>query len=303
LIFAVSVASPVRMVDDLTRGRPLPRQAGSAETAGDPEGAMMKRVLGAIGMVLGVIGIAICLALIVGTWIGRGAVSAELASIVAGIDGRLHRVDAALDALEGRLERAQGRVEQSGTIAMQLGRDAAADGPIADALRETADQLVDTYGDLRESYVTAREGVVDARERLDQVRQRFPLLPIPELPGDRLQALDQRLRDLNASLVQMRTDLSTREGPVERIRDRIVTATNNVAAGIEEIASQVSDVGARVEGARSSLEETQAAIEGWVTIGAIILSLLCLYGVLLNLCLFVVARAWFRPPAATPVAA
>ena len=263
----------------------------------------MKRVLGAIGMTLGVIGIVVCLASLAGIWIGRAALNDDLASIVAGLDRRLQRVDTALDELESRLERAQGRVEQGGAIAMQLGRDGAADGPIADALRETADGLVDTYADVRESYVTVREGVLDAHERLDQVRQRFSRLPIPELPGDRLQALDQRLRDVNASLVQMRTDLRTREGPVERLRDRTVMAMNNVAAGIGEIASQMNDFGSRVNVVRASLDEVQATVEGWVTVGAIVLSLLSLYGVLLNLCLFVVARSWFRPPAAMPVAA
>ena len=111
------------------------------------------------------------------------------------------------------------------------------------------------------------------------------------------------MRDLNASLVQTRIELRAREGPVDRIRDRVVTVMNNVATGFGEIASQVNDIGARMDGARTSLQETQAAIEGWVTVGAIVLSLLSLYGVLINVCLFVVGRAWFRTPAATPVAA
>jgi hypothetical protein len=263
----------------------------------------MRRVLGAIGMTLGVIGIVVSLALTVGIWFGRGAVNTELASIVAGIDGRLQRVDAALDALEGRLETAQGRVNQAGANAMQLGQGPAADGPVMDSLREATDRLVDEYADMRESYVTAREGIVDARERLDQMRRRFPRLPIPQLPGDQLQAIDQRLRDVNASLVQMRLDLGTREGPAERLRDRIVMATNNAATGLGEIVSQVSALESQVDGARTSLEETHSTIEGWVTLGAIILSLLCLYGALLNLCLFVVARAWFRRPTAMPVTA
>ena len=69
---------------------------------------IVRRVLGAVGMTLGVIGIIICLASIAGIWIGRGAVNGELASIVAGIDRRLQRVNVALEALESRLERAQG---------------------------------------------------------------------------------------------------------------------------------------------------------------------------------------------------
>ena len=80
----------------------------------------MKRVRGVIGMTLGVIGIVISLAMLVGTWIGRPSVSSELASISAGIDGRLQRVDAALDELASRLETAQGRVEQASANAMQL---------------------------------------------------------------------------------------------------------------------------------------------------------------------------------------
>jgi hypothetical protein len=151
---------------------------------------------------------------------------------------------------------------------------------------------------MRESFVSAREGIVDTWETLDRLRLRFPILPIPQLPGDRLEALDQRLRDLNASLVQLRTDLRNREGPVERVRDRVVGALNSVSTGLGEAASQVSDVDARVGEARTSLAETQATAEGWVTVAAIVATLLSLYGVLLNLCLFVVGRAWFRRPAA-----
>src|SRR4051812_13167541 len=147
-------------------------------------------------MVLGVIGIVISLGLLIGVWIGRGAVNTELASIVDGIDGRLQRVDAALDQLASRLETAQARANEAITNARQLGQGPLADGPVVDALRETTDQLTDTYTDLREWYVTAREGTLDAHERLDQLRQLFPRLPIPELPGDRLQTLDQQLRNL-----------------------------------------------------------------------------------------------------------
>ena len=56
--------------------------------------------------------------------------------------------------------------------------------------------------------------------------------------------------------------------------------------------------------ARELIDAVAVAVAGKdPVVGAIVLSLLSLYGVLLNLCLFVVARAWFRPPAAMPVAA
>src|SRR3954452_6816157 len=142
-------------------------------------GAIVKRALGAIGMTLAGIGIVISLAMIVGIWSGRGAVSSELASISAGIDGRLQRVDAALDHLTNRLEAAQGRVNEASANAMQLGQGSTGDGPIVDALGEKAEQLADDYADMRESFVIAREGIIDARERLDWLRQQFPMLPIP----------------------------------------------------------------------------------------------------------------------------
>jgi methyl-accepting chemotaxis protein len=254
-------------------------------------------------MALAVIGIVISVALIVGIWMGRGAVNSELASISAGIDGRLQRVDAALDQLSRRLERAQGRVDGASTVAMKLGEGPVADGPLADALRETTDQLADDYADMRDSFATAREGINAASDLLDWVRQRFPMLPIPRLPGDLVQALDQRLTELNASVTQLRTELSTRQGPVERLGDRVGAALNNVATKIGEVASQVRSVQARINDARTTLVETQATAERWVTVGAILASLFNLYGILVNLCLFVVARAWFRPPSAMPAAA
>ena len=261
----------------------------------------MKRVLGGIGMTLAVIGIVLSVATIVGIWIGRGAVNDQLDSIGAGIDGRLQRVDAGVGQIGNRLEMAQGRVNQASVNAAQLGQGSA-DAPVADALRETTDRLADDVADMRESLASAREVISDTRELLDWVRQRFPILPIPELPGDRLQALDQRVRNLQAAVIQLRTELSTRQGPAERLRDRVVAAMNNVATSIGEMASQVSDVNARVNDARTSVAEPLATVERGVTMAAIVASLLCLYGVLLNLCLFVVARAWFRPPAPMPVA-
>jgi len=253
-------------------------------------------------MTLAVIGMVLSVAMIVGIWIGRGAVNDQLDSIGAGLDGRLQRVDAALGLLGNRLATAQGRVDQASTNAMQLGQGPMTDGPVADALRETTDRLADEFADMRESLASAREIIVDTRELLDGVRRRFPILPIPELPGDRLQALDQRLRDLNASLTQIRTELSTRQGPVAQLRDRAVATMNKVATGIGEMTSQVRDVSDRVNDARTSVAATLATVQRGVTVAAIVASLLCLYGVLLNLCLFVVARAWFRPPAAMPVA-
>src|SRR3954470_15857337 len=70
--------------------------------------AIVKRVLGAIGMTLAVIGIIISLANVVGIWVGSGSVRSGVASIGDGIDGRLQRVDTALDELASRLETAQG---------------------------------------------------------------------------------------------------------------------------------------------------------------------------------------------------
>jgi hypothetical protein len=257
----------------------------------------MKRVLGIGGMIVGAIGIVLSLAMIVVVWMGRGVVNEEVAAFIAPIDRGLERVEAGLGEVEGRLQAMLGAVGQVNAMAERLGQTHPLDPRVADALVDAIERtLGDEYLALRESYVAVRERIAAPLERLEQLSHRFPRLPIPELPVEELQAIDERLREVDTLLRNLRTEVGSIQVPGFDLMQRVATVTQRIETLVGGLASRVSGFKSRVDDAQMALARTQATLEGWVSVGAITLTLLCVYSALLHLSLLLLSRYWVRTP-------
>jgi prefoldin subunit 5 len=257
----------------------------------------MKRVLGVVGMVVGTIGIVLSLAMIVVVWMGRGVVNEELASFIAPIDRGLERAETALGEVEGRLQKMQGGVAQVNATAERLGQTHPVDPRVADAMVDVIERtLGDEYVAIREAYVTVRERTVAALERIEQLSLRFPRLPVPQLPVEELEAIDERLRELDALLRNLRSVIGSVQVPGSELMQRIGTVTQQIETRIGTLASRVNGLESRLDQGQMTLARTQSTLEGWVTQVAIALTGICLYSALLHLSLVLLSRYWAWPP-------
>jgi hypothetical protein len=132
----------------------------------------------------------------------------------------------------------------------------------------------------------------------------IPGIELPEVPGENLQAIDNQLRDWDAALVEFRTRLNDVESPITNIIEAISAAATRMGDAIERAATAVVNMQAKLLDIRASVAKVQATTQGWVTWGAVGLTLFFIYFLVGNMALFALGRIWrAKPAAATPLPA
>jgi hypothetical protein len=261
---------------------------------------MGRRVLGIVAMVFGVLGIVLGLILIGFVWAGRGAFSDQVAGLTSRVDSGLQRVSGELDDLSNRLENASEKVQDAANQAESLAQSSDIDTRLVDELVERLDNSV------RDDYVRLREGYVAVQTRVDtladvvQWADTLPAVDLPQVPGDRLQEIDSRLSEIDATLVGLRNELAAADLPITETVEKLAVATTRIANQIGESATSVDTYKAEVEGTQATVAQTVDSVQGWLTTIAIILMLVCLYWILLHVVLFMKGLEWYRSAAKEP---
>lgn len=259
---------------------------------------MNRRIYGALAIGAGVVGIIVCLALIVGIWVGRNAANEMVVALAAGVNGGLVRATAALGEVQTRIDGARTRVAD---LNAQIERMAQGDTPGSEArdrLILTIDEGVGAdYARFREAYITTRERVGATAENLGSSRLLARWLNLDNLPVEQVQTVDSTLTTFDAALVGMRQDLATRDLPLARLAGRLAERTAPIESSITALSTAVDEITARLEQIRTSVQSLAATVQGWITIAAVVLSLLCLYIAFLHVLLFLQGRIWYSSAA------
>ena len=263
----------------------------------------MKRFLGIVAMVLGVIGIILSVAVIIGVWVGQGAINDQIASLTGVVDSSVQQAEVRLEELDSNLNDVAVRAREVSTQTAALGQTSDLDSRVVSGLVGVLDRTVGAaYVRARESYVALRERVTTAMDTLMRLDRLIPAIELPEQTGENLQAIDNQLRDWDSALVEFRTNLSTLEPEMTTVVEWISGATAKIGDAIDRASTAVQNMQGKLNDIRTSVAQGQSTIAGWVTTGAVILTLFFLYFLIGNVALFTVGRMWRAQPAvATPV--
>jgi hypothetical protein len=259
----------------------------------------IKRILGIVGMSAGGLGGIVCLVLIVAVWIGHGALNAQVAALATVVDNGLVRANEGLAQVSAPLERARAAAQQAAAEAERIGQPGTIQRRVVQELNDRFDRDIGArYVQIRESHIGVRErsgALIDTISALN----RIPGVNLQQLPVEQLQAIDDQLREVDATLTGMRTDRATML-PLAQMLQRIGAAATQVEDTIGRITARVSALETRLKEAQASVIRVRETLQGWITFGAILLTLALLYGVFLHVVLFVQARVWFNE---TPISA
>jgi prefoldin subunit 5 len=268
---------------------------------------MVYRTLGLLGMICGVLGIIICLAVAGATWIGSNRFQQRIAQITSNIDLRIQHVGDELDQLHAPIGSARTIVQEFGAQANTFEQTLLTDVQAVDERLDSIRATVDDIGDrIREAYAATSERILALNDTLVSLQSVFGRVPIPQLPVEQLQAMDERvheldarLDELNTALAQLRTSGTDRNTPIRDIVGRLGDATAQVDDRLSSVDGSISAVQTRLQEAQSSLQETQSTIDRYInfaTLGAI---LLCAWGVFLHVILSLYSLTWLRRPIST----
>jgi hypothetical protein len=262
---------------------------------GAPSGR--RKAMGTAGQVVGVVGIVVCLALVVGVVIGRGWAVDQVEAVAATIDDNLARGEPLIAAAAEKVGDVQARFDVLGEAASAL---AASDNPAPGLVAALSDRLSgvsERYLALRDGYADVREQIVTAIDRLETLDRLIPGITIPQGPVDALAALDARVQELDAAISPIIGEngmVDSIQGAAGRITERVAQAEallTQVEAGLEAAEAKLAET-------RAQVEDTAATLTTVISIGSLVLVVLLLYIALLHWILFRSAAGVRRGPAA-----
>jgi hypothetical protein len=144
--------------------------------------------------------------------------------------------------------------------------------------------------------VALRERVEAGVDSVRRARQLLPFLPLPDMPTDVLQGLDQRMQELDESLQELRATLDARDGPIDEIARRLANWLEQLDERVGTLSALVGSLQSRLAEIRIMLQVAEVSAQDWVTVATVVLTVLLVYGGLLHLSLLAHGWAWMRTP-------
>src|SRR4051794_544130 len=240
-----------------------------------------------------VVGGVVCVVLILAIWLGRGALVGSINDLGATVDSGFSRAQAAAAQVTDRIDAAAGAAGAVATSANELAANPAPPPAAMSGLAEKVGRLADAYRTVRTRYADVRENVTNAVTAVQRVTRFVPGVQAPEGAGDRISAIDTKLQSIDDTITGIFPSLET-AGPTG-------TVASSVAQGASRAQSVLTDASASVAALAASIDQLDAratnatdTLRTVVTIGAVLLTLVLLWVLLLNVALWQLGRRMVR---------
>jgi hypothetical protein len=253
----------------------------------------MHRTLGVIFMIVGVIGIVICVLLIPAVWVGRSVVNDSVAQVVAQVEAPLQEAHATSGEFRSRIGNIRDTLSPLSQQADTAAQRGAVETQLADRLLQAIDDTIGPqYVRLREAYVGIREKLTGVSRLFDTLRRFVPDLPM--LPADELSNMDTSLQSLDSSLRQVRADLVSGSLPdnlpgVEAMR-KVGDGIRSVDTRLGNLDTTAGNIEARIVQMQNQVIQAQTTVDHMLTTLAAVLSLVFIYLAGLHGALFAYGR-------------
>jgi methyl-accepting chemotaxis protein len=252
------------------------------------------RLVGWLASAIGIIGIIVSNGLASLIWALKFDLQGRAHDLIAVPDVGLERAVELADSVASALADASGQI---GDIKVKA--DAVASAPAADATAATdlataIDGFIGgPYADFRAIHSLLRERASTIVEALHGLARAVPMLTLPGVVGERLQALDARLDEIDASMTSLAgagADGLSQPDVAAQVAAGAATAQER----IDILSELVMDLGGRMQETRDRLAERDRRIARLLTAGALVGSILSLCVAGLNVLLFQQGRRWSR---------
>ena len=243
--------------------------------------------------IAGIVGIVICIVIIVVVWFSLGTVSRAVDNLGTTVNSGFDRAITATNTVAAGFTQAAASIDQIRADAAALAANANPDTPRLDALQARLGQFADKYRDLRVRYADARENVVAATSSVQRIAELIPGVRVPEGAGDKLSAVDDKLKAIDAAIVATWTSVSDAQ-PGKAVADALAGRATPLQDALTAAATAVTGLSTNLEGVQARADNTVDGIRTILLLAAIALSLLFLWVLALNIALWLLGRAWQR---------
>jgi hypothetical protein len=255
----------------------------------------IRRIVGALLLLLGLVGLALSLTGLVGCWLVRGSVIQRTSRACESADRFLGVTAESLDQVKTSLGTARTKLDAV--------RAACATPPPAEqkeprarraALRAMTGDFAPQIEKARQAATGVAEGAVVVNALLEGLED-VPLAHVAGLETDRFNDVSQRLSALAASAKEFDArigELPGEQGAFDEMGER-ATYMDRL---LSEAATKVGELAERVAEVRARVAEVNANLQRWITGAAVALSVVLLWIGLGQWSLLVHGWSWLRGP-------
>jgi hypothetical protein len=254
--------------------------------------SLLRRIVAVMVLLLSAAGALCCLAGGVGVWVFRQAASEKVNTIAARLDVGLQRASVANQNVRRALEKASADVGRASKESADLSGDKAKSRRAAGVLRRSLRQdVLPGVNDLGGRLATCSDAAVAVSSLLGSFQE-----PTPGQAGrihpDKLDRLAGQASQVSAAMQRLQAAVG--DGDKGATETEVVDASIEVAAVLQRCQQTVDDWQADLDAAREDLPRVKAEALGWLTLGAVAVSLLCAWVGVSQVSLFAHAWGWCR---------
>jgi hypothetical protein len=245
-----------------------------------------KRILAFFAFSLGLVGLLVSLALVVGVWVAKDAATSNVTKVFSRVDDTLGTVDKALVRVKSSLDNASNRLAAVKELQIKGGKAPAERIQSRRLLaRSFVNEVAPELGDARGTFQNVADGVVVANNVMDNIGN-YPLLSDSRMSSERLSEINTRLSQLEASALELSQLLSEQEPDSEAIGDQLSKA-NEALSGLRRL---VSDFETPFGEVHQKVETLKTRIHAAIMIAAILIT--CIFGWVAISQISIMAHAW-----------
>ena len=252
------------------------------------------RILGWLASAVGLIGVVFFNGLAPLAWVLRADLRGRARDLLAIPEVGLEAAATVTDAAAGWLDDATNGIVAIRTKADDLARAPVIDPASTAELATAVDAfLTGPYATLRDVYAGLRNRALAASDALRRIGRAVPVLAITGVVSDRLDAIDARLLEIDASMTELaglgRAGLAE-PGVAAALSERAAAAEERVRA----FSVSVAEIETWLQDSRDRVAEADRRTSRILTLGAVTGTLLSLFVAGLNVLLFQQGRRWSR---------
>jgi hypothetical protein len=249
-----------------------------------------KCILAGLTLLLGAVGLLLSLGVGVGVWMVAGPVSERAARVFDRIEAALDAADRALDQARTSLARAAERLDSAGQEQAKLAEQPQPNNAARRVLARTVQQrLGSELGAAEEKLHAVAEAAVVVNSVLEDVGS-LPFLSTSGLDLDRLAEMNHRLGNVGPAAWEL-SRLLGEPGPDSADAG---AQLSRVERSLRRLRGLVAEYEPRVKEVRQRTAELKAKTLAWITPGAAVISLVCLWLALSQVSLLFHAWSWWK---------
>ena len=266
----------------------------SADTA---SATRQRRALGLTGQGAGVVGIVVSVLLIVAVLFARGWAVDAVSGISTRIDTNLAKGVPLLEAASTKVADVSSRVSAVSDAASKVAAVAAPGTALVDRLSGELSGLSEKYLALRADYANAHAAITTTLDQLKTLDALVPFIEIPQGPVDALGALDDRIKQLDDTVMGV-LGANPGSGIVATAAGAIADKLTGLEGRLAEVSSKIQDANTRLQNVRTEVASTADTVTTGINIVAILMIIGLVYLVALHVVLYRSAKGYARAPAA-----